>query len=556
MILLPKLFTTLRGYSKKAFVSDLFAGIIVGIVAIPLGIAFGIASGVTPEKGLLTVVVGGFLISLLGGSRVQIGGPTGAFIVVVYSVVHQYGVSGLIVATILAGILLIAMGLAGFGSVIKFIPYPVIVGFTSGIAVIIFSSQIKDFLGLNVGSIPVEFLDKWELFLTHLNSFNFYALTISIATVAIIAYWPKISRKIPGSLIALILFSFLVEYFRLPVETVGSRFGELPHSLPVPHLPNFSFELIRNTIQPAFTIAILCGIESLLSAVVSDGMIGGRHRSNMELIGQGIANVFSGAFGGIPTTGALARTVTNIKNGGRTPVAGMVHALTVLIIVLFFGKWAKLIPLSCLAGILIVVAYNMSEWRSFAGILRGPRSGTAVLLVTFLLTVLIDLTVAIEVGVVLSTFIFMHRMSRISSVKLFENEIEEEAIDRRSARDKMKIPEGVEVYEINGPFFFGASHKFEEATRIVAKPPKVRILKLSNVPIMDSTGLQSFRELCKRSHHDKVKLLISGIQEQPLNALKKSGLYQSIGKDAFFSNVKEALRHAQEIIHLNVPHPS
>jgi len=440
------------------------------------------------------------------------------------------------------------MGAAGFGSMIKFIPYPVIVGFTSGIAVIIFSSQVKDFLGLNVGSVPVEFLDKWELFLTHLHSINLYSFIISATTVLIIVYWPRVSRKIPGSLIALILFSFVVQFFRLPVETIGSKFGDLPNSFPVPQFPNLSFEVIQKMIQPAFTIALLCGIESLLSAVVSDGMIGGRHRSNMELIAQGIANVCSGAFGGIPATGALARTVTNIKNGGRTPVAGIVHAITVLVIVLFFGKWAKLIPLSCLAGILTVVAYNMSEWRSFIDEIKGPRSGVAVLLVTFFLTVLIDLTVAIEVGVVFSAFIFMHRMSRISAVHIFENEIEEELIDRRSARSKVKIPEGVEIYEIIGPFFFGAAHKFEEATRIVAKQPKVRILKLDHVPIMDSTGLQSFREFYNRSHHSKIKLLIAGIQEQPLNALKKSGLYQLIGKDAFLIHVNEALKHAKEIL--------
>ncbi len=548
MIFYPKLLTTLKNYSKEKFVSDFFAGIIVGIVAIPLGIAFAIASGVSPEKGLLTVIIAGFLISLLGGSRVQIGGPTGAFIVVVYGVVQHYGVNGLIIATILAGVLLVIMGIAGLGAAIKFIPYPVIVGFTSGIAVIIFSSQVKDFLGLEIGSVPVEFLEKWRQLFTHLNSINLYSFIISAATVVMIVYWPKISRKVPGSLVALILSSLAVHFFHLPVETIGSKFGELPHSLPMPHFPELNIQTIRQLIQPAFTIALLCGIESLLSAVVSDGMIGGRHRSNTELIAQGVANIFSGAFGGIPATGALARTVTNIKNGGKTPVAGIVHALTVLTIVLFFGKYAKLIPLASLAGILTVVAYNMSEWRSFLEELRGLRGSVVVLLVTFFLTVLVDLTAAIEVGVVLSVFIFMHRMSKISTVRIFENEMEEEAIDRRSAKEKIRIPEGIEVYEISGPFFFGASHKFEEAVREVAKKPKVRIVKLGNVPIMDSTGLQSFREFYNRSRHDKIKLLVVGIQDQPLVALKKSGLYDEIGKDAFSPDVNEALKHARSLL--------
>lgn len=547
-MLRPKLFTTLAGYSKEKFFSDLTAGVIVGVVALPLAIAFGIASGVAPEKGLITAVVAGFFISVLGGSRVQIGGPTGAFVVIVYGIVQKYGIDGLIIATMMAGILLVIMGFARLGTVIKFIPHPVVVGFTSGIALIIFSSQVKDFLGLPIGNIPADFVEKWVVFSSHIQSFNPYSLAVALGTIIIVFFWHKVSRKIPGSLMALVLASAAVQFWNLPVETIGTRFGDLPRTFPMPSIPHFRWETIGLLIKPAFTIALLGAIESLLSAVVSDGMIGGRHRSNMELIAQGVANIFSGLFGGMPATGAIARTATNVKNGGRTPIAGMVHAGTVLAIVLFLGPWAKLIPLSCLAGILVVVAYHMSEWRSFASLIKGPKGGVAVLLATFLITVLFDLTLAIEIGMVLSMMIFMQRMSRMTRVHMMDEETEDEEIDRKSQTNKIKIPAGVEVYEITGPFFFGASHKFEEAMRIVEKMPKVRILRLSRVPMIDATGLHSLRGFFEKCRANHIDFLIAGIHVQPLKTLQKSGLYELIGEKNVFSNIRDALKRASEII--------
>ncbi len=544
-MLYPKLFTTLRDYSRQRFAADLIAGIIVGIVALPLAIAFAIASGVTPDKGLVTAVVAGFLVSVLGGSRVQIGGPTGAFVVIVYGIVQQHGVEGLIIATFMAGILLMIMGFAGLGSAIKFIPHPVIIGFTSGIAVIIFSSQVKDFLGLQMGAVPVDFVEKWGEIFRNLSSFNPYSFAIAFSTVGLIAFWPRVSRKIPGSLIAIILFSLAAYFLHWPVETIGSRFGELPRHLPTPRLPPFDFSMIQNLMKPAFTIALLGAIESLLSAVVADGMVGGQHRSNMELVAQGAANIGSSFFGGIPATGAIARTVTNIKNGGRTPVAGIVHSITVLVLMLFFAPWVKAIPLACLAGILTVVAYNMSEWRSFLADLQGLRGSAVVLVLTFVTTVLVDLTVAIEIGLVFSMFLFMHRMSRTTKIRLLQDEIEEE---EPADLDKIKIPEGVEVYEINGPFFFGVAHEFEEAVRAVAKMPKVRILRLRHVPIIDSTGLQALKEFLKKCRHSHIHLLMTGLQSQPLKALKRTELYDLIGKKNFFDTVQDAIAHARKLI--------
>lgn len=550
-MLYPKLFTTLKSYTRSDFISDSIAGIIVGIVAIPLAIAFAIASGVSPEKGLITAVIAGFVISTLGGSRVQIGGPTGAFIVIVSGIVHHYGVQGLILATLMAGILLIVMGLARLGTAIKFIPHPVVVGFTSGIAVVIFSSQVKDFFGLEVGQVPVEFINKWKFFFQHFSSFNIFSILVGLGTVLFIAFWPRISRKIPGALIAIILASAAVTLFHLPVETIGSRFGELPHAFPVPHLPTFDFSTIRHLIQPAFTIALLGAIESLLSAVVSDGMIGAKHRSNMELVAQGFANISSALFGGIPATGAIARTVTNVKNGGRTPVAGIVHSITILLVLLFFGQWARLIPLACLAGILVIVAYHMSEWRSFLGLLRGPRSDVAVLVTTFLLTVLIDLTVAIEIGMVLAAFLFMLRMSQVTNISVIARDAEEEEVEDTESVSKIKVPEGIEIYEINGPLFFGVSHEFEEVTRFVSKMPKVRILNLKDVPIIDATGLNSLNQFLKKCQHNRVKLILSGVNHQPFEIMKRSGLYDQIGKENVFRNVQLALNRAKEIVSVN-----
>ncbi|MCL4278519.1 MAG: sodium-independent anion transporter, partial [Ignavibacteriaceae bacterium] len=477
MILKPKLFTTLKGYSKKQFTSDLTAGIIVGIVALPLAIAFGIASGVTPEKGLITAIIAGFIISFLGGSKVQIGGPTGAFIIIVYGIVQQYGMNGLILATVMAGVILVIMGFARFGSIIKFIPHPVVIGFTSGIALIIFSSQINDFLGLNIGTVPSEFFQKWIIYSQNLFSINYWSLLIGAISLITILIFPKITHKIPGSIVAIIISTLLVQIFHLPVETIGSRFGEIPSSIPSPTLPHFDLEVIRNLISPATTIALLAAIESLLSAVVADGMIGGRHRSNMELVAQGAANIVTPLFGGIPATGAIARTATNIKNGGRTPVAGIIHAIVLLLIMLFFGTWAKLIPMATLAAILIVVAYNMSEWRSFVEVFKYPKSDLAVLLTTFFLTIIFDLTIAIQIGMILAVFLFMRRMAMVTNVGIITKELKDvdEVVDINSIQNK-KVPDGVEVFEINGPFFFGAVSKFRDTVRIIENPPKIIII--------------------------------------------------------------------------------
>ena len=547
-MLKPKLFTTLKDYSKEQFASDAVAGLVVGVVAIPLAIAFAIASGLSPEKGLFTAIIAGFLISALGGSRVQIGGPTGAFVVIVYGIVQKYGADGLVVATFIAGVLLILIGYAKFGVMIKYIPHSVIVGFTSGIAVIIFSSQIKDLLGLNIDKMPAEFVGKWKLIFENIQTANFHSLFLAVLTILLIALWPRISRRIPGSLIALILTSAIVMIFKWPVETIGSRFGDLPHTLPRPQLPAVNLSMIQSLIQPAFTIALLGSVESLLSAVVSDGMIGGRHRSNMELVAQGVANIGSSLFGGMPATGALARTVTNIKNGGRTPIAGIIHALTVLLIMLFLGQWIKLVPLACLAGILAVVSYHMSEWRSFLELLKGVRGGILVLLSTFFITVLVDLTVAIEIGMVLSAFLFVKRMSEISAVNFIAKEIADDDAAEEVPINKIEIPKGVEVYEIKGPFFFGIANQFEEAVRVVAEKPKVRILRLRDVPVIDSTGLQALKNFYDKCKHSGIRLLISGLHVQPLNEMVKTNLYDLIGEENVFANIKDAIKRASEMM--------
>jgi SulP family sulfate permease len=547
-LLYPKLFTTLRGYSPRTFFHDSVAGVVVGIVAIPLAIAFAIASGVTPDRGLLTAVLAGFLISALGGSRVQIGGPTGAFIVVVYGVVQKYGVDGLVLITILAGALLILMGVAGLGRVIEFIPHSVVVGFTSGIAVIIFSSQVNDFFGLGLADVPAGFLEKWSLYARHAAEVNLYAVAIAAGTFAITILWPRVSRRIPGSVIAVLFFSALAHVLHWPVETIGSRFGDLPHVLPAPHVPAVTLERVRDILGPAFTVALLGAIESLLSAVVADGMIGGRHRSNMELVAQGIANVASGLFGGMPATGAIARTVTNIKNGGRTPVAGIVHALTIGLVLIFFGRWVKLTPLAVLAGILVVVSYHMSEWRSFRALLRGPRDGVAVLLTTFTLTVLVDLTVAIEIGMVLALFLFMREMAGVTNVHLLDDEVELDHFEAQTTLARIRVPAGVEVYEVNGPFFFGIAHKFEEATRVVAKKPRVRILRLRNVPIIDATGLRSLREFHRKCRQNRIPLIVTGLHVQPLSEMIRTDLFDLIGEENVFNNMKDAVARAEAIM--------
>jgi SulP family sulfate permease len=551
-MLKPKLFTTLKDYTSKQFFADLSAGTIVGIVALPLAIAFSIASGVTPEKGLITAIVAGFIISFLGGSRVQIGGPTGAFIVIVYGIVQQYGMNGLIIATIMAGVILVIMGLARFGSVIKFIPHPVVVGFTSGIALLIFSTQIKDFFGLAIDKVPSEFFDKWIEYAVSFESINYYSFGIAVLALFTIMIFPKFTHKIPGSIVALIITTLLVELFHLPVETIGSKFGELPSALPLPVFPQIDFATIKNLIGPATTIAILAAIESLLSAVVADGMIGGRHRSNMELVAQGVANIVTPLFGGIPATGAIARTATNIKNGGRTPVAGIVHALVLLLITLFFGQFAKLIPMATLAAILIVVAYNMSEWRSFLEIFKSPKSDLIVLLTTFGLTVIFDLTIAIQIGMVLAVFLFMRNMAMVTNVGIITKELkddDDESFDANAIQNK-KVPDGVEVFEINGPFFFGAVSKFRDALNIIENPPKVLIIRMRNVPAIDGTGIHTLEEVYRSTIKHGCQVVLSGVHTQPLIALEQSGFLKVIGEKNVLGNIDDSLDRAREILGL------
>lgn len=550
-MLIPKLFTTLKSYDKKTFFSDLSAGMIVGVVALPLAIAFAIASGVSPEKGLITAVIAGFIISALGGSRVQIGGPTGAFVVIVYGIVQNYGIEGLAVATLIAGILLIIMGFAKLGTVIKFIPHPVVVGFTSGIALIIFSSQINDLFGLNIKKVPADFIEKWYVYVTNFNHINLYALAISAASLILIVVWQKFNKKIPGSLIALIIGTVVVTVFHLPVETIGSRFGEINGNFQLMSMPHLSFTQIKGLMQPAITIAILAAIEALLSAVVADGMIGGKHRSNMELIAQGVANIFSPLLGGIPATGAIARTATNIKNGGKTPVAGIIHAIVLMLIMLFFGKWAKLIPMATLAAILVIVSYNMSEWRTFAKVLKSPKQDVTVLLITFLLTVIFDLTIAIEIGMVLAVFLFMHRMSTVTNIGIITKEFDENETYDPMSIDKRDVPAGVEVFEINGPFFFGAVDKFKEALDSLENPPKIRILRMRNVPAIDSTGIHTLEKFYYDCKKRKTVLILSGVHAQPLNALVQSGLLDLFGEENVLGNIDDALNRSRQILGLS-----
>lgn len=552
-MLVPKLVTTLRGYDRAQLLSDAIAGVIVGVVALPLAIAFAIASGVTPDRGLWTAIVAGFLISALGGSRVQIGGPTGAFVVIVYAIVQKYGIDGLTVATLMAGVILVVMGVAKFGTAIKFIPHPLVIGFTSAIAVIIFSGEVKDFLGLQMGTVPAPFLEKWGAYAGALGTVSLPAVGVSLFALAIILLWPRVSRRIPGPFVALIVTTVAVYLFHLPVETIGTRFGEIAASVPHPHVPHLTLEQVTGLVGPAFTIALLAAVESLLSAVVADGMIGGRHRSNMELVAQGVANIASPLFGGIPATGAIARTATNVKNGGRTPVAGIVHALTLLIITLVAGRLASFIPMAALAAILVVVAYHMSEWRSFVAELRSPKSDVVVLLTTFLLTVLVDLTVAIEVGMVLAAFLFIRRMAEVTNVSLITREVQqglagdgdgEELVDRKS------VPPGVEVYEINGPFFFGAAQSFKDAVSHVAAKPKVLILRMRNVSAMDSSGMHALSDVIKRARKDGTAVILSGVHMQPLTALTGSAALAEIGSENLAGNLDLALARARTILGL------
>jgi len=554
-MLRPMILDCLKGYNRKQLFTDLTAGIIVGILTIPLSIAFAIASGVSPERGLVTAFVGGFFISLLGGSRVQIGGPTGAFVIILFGIVQQYGVDGLATATLMAGIILAVMGLSGLGSVIKFIPYPVTVGFTSGIAVIIFTSQISDLLGLSIAKMPADFIGKWVEYAKVISGINWHAAALGGFTLLVLIFWPKINRRIPGALVAIILSAAAAHIFGLNVETIGSRFGNITSTLPKPVMPNLNYDVIRGLFSPAISIALLGAIEALLSATVADGMIGGKHRSNMELVGQGAANILSPLFGGIPATGAIARTAANIRNGGRTPIAGITHAVVALLIMLCLGQWVKLIPLAALGAILVMVAYNMSEWRTFIGLLKNQRSDVAVLIITFALTVLADLTEAIQVGVVLSAILFMRRLTMVSGVEVISREISDSdqnsLISDEDAKELKRVPPGTDVYEINGPFFFGTAFKFEEGIESVSgaeKNLKARILRMRNVPVIDSTGLNALRQFFSQCSRQKITLILSGVQPAVLRALRKAGLDEQIGLENITNHFRAAVTRAK-IVH-------
>ena len=557
----PKFFGLFKKgrYDKKTFMSDLIAGIIVGIIALPLAIAFGIASGVTPQQGLITAIVAGFLISFFGGSNFLIGGPTGAFIVIVAGIVAQYGMQGLIIATIMAGVFLVVMGLCKMGAIFKFIPYPIVVGFTSGIALTIFSTQMKDFFGYPLDlQVPAGFIPEWICYFQNISSINWVEFAMSLSCLLIIIFWGKVTKRIPGSLIALVfgtVVSVLLSKFAgVEFATIGSKFLELANGLPMPKpvAPEFGYETVKGLVSPAFTIAILCAIESLLAAMVADGATGKHHNANTELIGQGIANIVTPMFGGIPATGALARTMASINNGGKTPVTGIIHAVILLLIYLFLMPYAVYIPLSCLAAILVMVAYNMSEWRTFKYLLRGDRSDVAVLLITFFLTVIVDLTVAIEVGVLLAIVLFVRRVMQTSSIEVLENQqlAATENDEKASMEDTeyLDIPEGVEVYEINGPFFFGLASRFEELESLKKSGTKVRIIRMRKVPFIDSTGINNLRNLCERTRKRGVTVVLSGVTEKVHSSLVKFGVDKEIGPENIFPHIIPALAHAKELV--------
>ena len=540
----PKLFTTLRAYDRRQFSHDLSAGVIVGIVALPLAIAFGIASGVSPAQGIYTAIVAGFIISVLGGSRVQIGGPTGAFVVVVYTIVQRYGVAGLATATLMAGVILVLLGVFKMGAMMKFIPHPLVTGFTSGIAVIIASNEIRDFLGLQVERMPAEFVEKFELLWRAVGTTNPWAVGTAMFTLVLLVVWRRLDIRIPGPFVALVVTTAVVQLFHLPVETIGSRFGVIDLAFPAPSLPAISLADVRSLVGPAFTIAALGAIESLLSAMVADGMIGGRHRSNMELVAQGVANIASPLFGGIPATGAIARTATNVKNGGRTPIAGITHALVLLLIALAFGQWAALVPMATLAGVLMLVAYQMSEWRVFRSEIRGPREDAAVLVSTFLLTVLVDLTVAIAVGMVLAAFLFMKRMAEATNVAAVTRELRQDGDDTTysapGAISLRSVPQHVEVFEISGAFFFGAAEAFKEALGQVSGRPWVIIIRMRDVNLIDSSGLHALREVVHRFRRDKTLVLLTEVHAQPLAVIEASEIFTELGDDIFM-DIDDAL---------------
>ena len=558
----PKMLSAIRNYNKQTFMADLMAGIIVGIVALPLAIAFGIASGVSPEKGIITAIVAGLFISLFGGSKVQIGGPTGAFIVIVYGIIQQYGIQGLTIATLMAGVFLILLGVLRLGTIIKYIPYPIVVGFTSGIAVTIFTTQIKDLLGLTMTSVPSDFIEKWIAYIYNIGTIDPWSAGVGIISVALIASWPMLARQfhlsplkaLPGSLVAIIAMTIaallLKEYAGVTtIETIGDRFS-INSTLPGAVVPALSWETIKGLVGPAVTIAVLGAIESLLSATVADGVIGDHHNSNTELIGQGIANIASPLFGGIPATGAIARTMTNINNGGRTPVAGIIHAVVLLLIFLFLMPLAQYIPMACLAGVLVVVSYGMSGWRSFLAMLRNPKSDVTVLLLTFFLTIIFDLTIAIEFGLICACLLFMRRMAETTDVHAVLNEIDlnEDADMERGNLEHLTIPKDVEVYEINGPYFFGAGNRFEDIMARYGRRPKVRIIRMRKVPFIDSTGLHNLENMCLMSQKEGITVVLSGVNEKVEGVLKRNHFERIVGEKNICNHIDLALARANELV--------
>lgn len=546
-MLKPELLQSLKDYSGKKFISDVSAGVIVGVVALPLAIAFAIASGVEPSQGLYTAIIAGFIISVLGGSKVQIGGPTGAFVVIVYGIVQQYGVSGLALATIIAGIILVAMGVLKMGILVKFIPYTIITGFTAGIAVTILTTQIGDFFGLTTGPMPGDFVGKIQTYARTFGTINFYALGVALVSLVIIFVWPKINKKIPGSLVVIIVVTIASTLLKLPVETIGSRYGAIPSTLPAPQLPAFSLELVQELFQPALSIAILAAIESLLSAVVADGMIGAKHDSNMELIAQGAANIVSPLFGGIPATGAIARTATNIKNGGRSPVAGIVHAITLLLIMLIFGRLVVYVPMAAMAAILVSVAWNMAGIPEIKALCKGQKSDITVLVLTFLLTVFIDLTVAIEVGLLFAAFFFIKKMIDLAQV----TNIVPKTVGKQEGSLEEQIPPRVFVFEMNGPLFFGTIQKFEETTSMINLDYKVLIINMKNNFYLDAGGVHSLEQLYTKLKSKGIVLILANLNPQPFKEAIKTGLIIKIGNENVYTDFKEALIRAKEIIGKN-----
>ena len=545
MIFQPKFFTLLKkGIAKEQIFKDIIAGSIVGIVALPLAIAFAVASGVSPEKGIITAIVAGFIISIFGGSRVQIGGPTGAFIIILYGIIQQYGIDGLLISTLMAGVILVIFGLLKLGNLLKYFPHPLIVGFTSGIAVVIFSTQIKDALGLDIDKLPADFFEKWQLYFSQIHNINLYALAITLTTIIITVNFKKINSKIPGSFVALLLLTFSVQIFDIPVTTIETFFGTIPSDITF-SLPHFELSDLRTYMLPALVIALLGSVESLLSAVVSDGMIGGAHRSNTELIAQGLANIMTPFFGGIPATGAIARTATNVENGGRTPISGIVHSLTLLLIMLFFMNYAKLIPMSVLAGILIVVAFNMSEYKSFISILKGSAYDYSVLLSTFVLTILVDLTVAIQVGIVLSSLLFMKRMADVDKHEIVVSN------DENDIENYEKLPKGIAVYEIGGPLFFASAKQYAELIKQRSVSAKILIIRMRHVSFIDATALHNFHQTIKLLKENRTLVLTSGTNNEVFKALKKHHIVSLIGEQNMHRTFIRAVKDAKNITNHN-----